>query len=189
MLYLTSPPSGVADLPVTTADHAEMGRLHDRIFGPGALTRTAYRVREGLPCHSPWCRIARADGRLIAMARFSPVTVGGTGGVLMLGPVAVEPAFEGLGHARRLVLQGAAAARADGLAAVMLVGDLTYYGRLGFIAAPAITMPGPVDPARVLALELASGALAHVRGVVAGDRGSGGPRRRGAGTAVIGGQG
>jgi predicted N-acetyltransferase YhbS len=170
MLYLDAPPAGVTDHTVTDADHAEMGRLHDTVFGPGPLTRTAYRIREGMPLHSRWCRIARAGGPLIAFARFTPVTVGGVGRALMLGPVGVTKAFEGVGHARRLILRGAEAAAADGKRLVLLVGDLAYYGRLGFVAAPHIRMPGPVDPARVLALELAPGAVQPCQGLVAADR-------------------
>ncbi len=50
--------------PVTPGDYAEMGALHDAVFGPGALTRTAYRLREGMPYHSPFCRVTRNAGGL-----------------------------------------------------------------------------------------------------------------------------
>jgi predicted N-acetyltransferase YhbS len=33
----------------------------------------------------------------------------------------------------------------------VLVGDVPYFGRLGFNVAPGVGMPGPVDPKRVLA--------------------------------------
>ena len=60
------------------------------------------------------------------------------------------------------------AARADGLALVLLVGDEPYYARLGFVRVPAgqITLPGPVNPQRLLAAELRPGALADYRGLV-----------------------
>ena len=61
----------------------------------------------------------------------------------------------------------------------MLVGDEPYYARLGFRRIPRgqITLPGPVDPERLLAVELAPGALAGYCGT-----GHGGPPRSGAAT-------
>ena len=52
---------------------------------------------------------------------------------------------------------------------MLLVGDAPYYARFGFSAAPtgALRLPGPVDRARFLGLELAPGALAGARGLVA----------------------
>jgi predicted N-acetyltransferase YhbS len=51
---------------------------------------------------------------------------------------------------------------------VLLVGDMPYYGRFGFQPVPfgQITLPGPVDPARLLALELIPGSLADAAGQV-----------------------
>ena len=39
---------------------------------------------------------------------------------------------------------------------MLLVGDLPYYGPLGFVSVPhkQVTLPGPVDPDRVLVMEL-----------------------------------
>ncbi len=50
----------------------------------------------------------------------------------------------------------------------MLVGDAPYYERFGFSRAGAehLDMPGPVDRARFLALELEHGALAGAQGVL-----------------------
>jgi predicted N-acetyltransferase YhbS len=54
----------------------------------------------------------------------------------------------------------------------LLVGDEPYYARLGFRRVPRgqITLPGPVDPERLLVVELASGALANYSGPVGADR-------------------
>ena len=48
----------------------------------------------------------------------------------------------------------------------MLVGDEPYYGRVGFKRIPkgVATMPGPVDPARLLVAELVDGAFDGVGG-------------------------
>jgi predicted N-acetyltransferase YhbS len=164
--------AGVTTHVVTPDDYAAIGALHDRVFGPGALTRTAYRIREGLPPQTSYCRLARdRDGTLMGFIRFAPIRIGDAGHALMLGPLAIARAYSNQGHARRLIAEGVTAAAADGQRLIVLVGDAPYYGRLGFVAIPfgQITMPGPVDPARVLALELVAGALAGFRGLVSRD--------------------
>ena len=65
-----------------------------------------------------------------------------------------------------------AQAKHDGLRLAVLVGDEPYYARFGFkrVAPGAITLPGPVDPARLLAAELEPGAGERYRGLVAARR-------------------
>jgi predicted N-acetyltransferase YhbS len=160
-------------MPVTTRS-AEPGDLVDilalnaRVFGPGRFTRTAYRVREGTRPISPFCRIAVMGGRVIASLRFTEIVIGETAGALLLGPLAVDPAFAGKGYGRQLVAEALAAARTAGLRLVVLVGDEPYYARFGFHKVPPglITLPGPVAPDRLLAAELTDGALADYRGAV-----------------------
>ncbi|HRD77472.1 MAG TPA: N-acetyltransferase [Hyphomicrobiaceae bacterium] len=157
--------------PVNAGDLATISGLHARVFGPGRFVRTAYRVRDGLPLVSPFCRVIVLGGEIIAALRFAPVTVGGVGRALMLGPAAVTPEHANLGYARRLIAEGHAAARDAGIRLVLLVGDEPYYGRLGFVRVPKgqMSMPGPVNPDRLLALELEAGALASYRGLIVGD--------------------
>ncbi len=166
---------GVTTHPVTPADFAGIGALHDIVFGPGALTRTAYRIREGLPYSTPFCRLAAHGPRLMGFIRFAPILIGGQGRALMLGPLAVHPDYANQGHARRLIGEGLEAARASGIALVILVGDRPYYGRLGFVPVPTgqISMPGPVDLMRLLAYELVPGALSRFQGSITREAGPG----------------
>ena len=55
-----------------------------------------------------------------------------------------------------------------GHAAILLVGDAPYYGRFGFSAdkTGSLAMPGPYERHRLLALELADGALEGARGTL-----------------------
>jgi predicted N-acetyltransferase YhbS len=161
----------VTVLPIETRDIDAISSLHARAFGPGRFTRTAYRLREGAPLVSRFCRKAMLAGEIVAAIRFTEVTIGGAGGAVMLGPLAVEPAHAGLGYGRRLVAEGIAAIRRAGLALVILVGDEAYYGQFGFVPVPPgqIRLPGSVDPARLLAVELAPGALARFSGLLAAD--------------------
>ncbi|MFK0690261.1 GNAT family N-acetyltransferase, partial [Mesorhizobium sp. IMUNJ 23033] len=87
---------------------------------------------------------------------------------LMLGPLAVRPAFKNLGIGRRLVAIALEAATKAGMPAVMLVGDEPYYGPLGFTRIPRgqISMPRPVDLDRLLSHEIVPGAVARLSGEV-----------------------
>jgi predicted N-acetyltransferase YhbS len=62
-------------------------------------------------------------------------------------------------------------AREKGHRLILLVGDEPYYSRVGFKQVPKgrVTMPGPVDAARVLVFELVDGAFEGVSGVVGPD--------------------
>jgi len=154
--------------PVTACDAAAISALHARVFGPGRFTRTAYRVREGTPFASRFCLKALVGGEMVAAIRFTEISIGGANGALLLGPLAVEPRHAGLGYGRRLVADGLVQARGAGEALVLLVGNMSYYGRHGFVPVPIgrISLPGPVDPARLLAAELAPGALERCAGLV-----------------------
>ena len=62
-------------------------------------------------------------------------------------------------------------AKIKGHRLVVLVGDEPYYGQVGFRRIPkgVATMPGPVDPARLLVAELEEGAFAGVSGPIRPD--------------------
>lgn len=166
---MTSDVLAVTTRPALPADFPAIAALQARAFSPGRFARTAYRVREGAPDISPFCRVALMDDRLIAAVRMTPVNIGGRPGGVLLGPLAVEPELAGRGYARRLVAEALDAARAGGEMLVLLVGDMAYYGRLGFVQVPPgqIGLPAPFDPARLLARELEAGAVGKFRGMVA----------------------
>jgi predicted N-acetyltransferase YhbS len=163
--------SNIVHRPATPADLAQISELNARVFGPGRFTRTAYRIRERAPALSPYCRVAVRGPRMIAAVRFTHISIGGTRGALLLGPLAVDPEFAGQGHGRQLVGESLELAKADGLRLVVLVGDEPYYARFGFHTVPPgqIRLPGPVDPKRLLAAELAPAALQSFHGLVAAE--------------------
>lgn len=149
-------------------DDAEaIERLHARAFGPGRYARTAFRLREGVGHRADLGVTASVGSFLAGSVRMDPVRAGGTG-FLALGPLAVDPSFAGRGVGSSLMRASLAAARAAGEGLVILVGDLPFYARFGFAPVPPghLVLPGPVDPARFLYLELAGGALAAARGMV-----------------------
>ncbi len=156
--------------PVAPDDLPAISQLHARVFGPGRFTRTAYRIREGTPSISRYCRAILHGDRLIAAVRLTPITIGGARGAVLLGPVAVDTDFAGQGFGKRLITEAMAAAKAGGVSRMLLVGDEPYYGRFGFHPVPPgqINLPGPVDARRLLAAELVPGALSEAHGLVAG---------------------
>ena len=151
---------------------AAVSLLHAKVFGPGRFTRTAYRVREGAAPVSPFCRVALLGDRLIAAVRFTPITIGGANGALLLGPLAVDPDFFGQGLRQAPDLRGHGGGESGGVKLVVLVGDEPYYSRFGFAPIPPgqIMLPGPVDPQRLLAAELQPGALPGFNGLIAAQR-------------------
>lgn len=160
--------SAIVTRPAVEHDTSAILALQTRVFGPGRFARTAYRVREGQPPLSRFCRVADNGGRLIASVRITEVTIGGTPGAALLGPVAVDPDFRGQGYGRKLVAEALDELKSGGINLVVLVGDEPYYGRFGFKpAAPgSIVFPGPVNPARILVAELRDGARDNYRGLV-----------------------
>lgn len=153
--------------PEVSGDAAAITRLHERAFGPGRYARTAFRLREGVP-HDPALSFTALVGTLIVGSVRVTAVRCGTGNAFMLGPLTVDPAFEGKGIGAALMNASIAAARSAGHGLILLVGDVVYYGRFGFVRVPAglVTLPGPVDPARLLALELREDALQACAGLV-----------------------
>jgi len=157
----------VAYLPEQPAHEPEIEHINAEAFGPGRFARAAYKIREGGPHERALSFVAIGDGAVIASVRMTRVAAG-EGRALLLGPLAVRPAYKNLGIGRRLVRIAVEAAEQGGAAAVLLVGDEPYYGSLGFRKVPRgqLAMPRPVDLERILAIELKPGALAALKGMV-----------------------
>jgi predicted N-acetyltransferase YhbS len=157
-------------LPETADDAVPIERLHERTFGPGRYAKSAYRLREGGGHRPELSFTARIGTLLVGSVRLSPVRIGAAK-ALLLGPLTVEPPFRerGIGHA--LIARALAQARDNAHRLVVLVGDEPYYGKSGFKRIPKgrATMPGPVDPARLLVCELVDGAFEGVSGPIRPD--------------------
>ena len=155
----------IAELP----EHAPaIEVLLDIAFGGARAAKTVYRLRQGVAPLADLCFVAHEGGVLQGTIRYWPVTIGEALPALLLGPIAVaeERRSEGLGAV--LIEHSLARAAALGHRIVLLVGDAPYYGRFGFRRdlALGLTLPGPVDLERFLALDLAPGALEGVSGAV-----------------------
>ena len=157
-------------LPETEDDALAIERLHERTFGPGRFARTAFRIREGVGHGFDLSFTARIGTLLVGSVRLSPVRIGGTK-ALLLGPLTLEPPFRDRGIGLALLQRALANARERGHTLIILVGDEPYYARVGFKRIPRgrVQMPGPVDPMRLLVVELTDGAFEGVKGAVLPD--------------------
>lgn len=155
--------------PETHDDAAAILRLNDRVFGPGRFARTAYRLREVTAPDLKLSCVAWIGSLLVGANKMTPISIGETPAFL-LGPLIVEPVFRSQGIGEALIKRSLDEAREAGGRLVILVGDESYYGRMGFVRAPPgrVELPGPVDPARVLYCELQPGAFEGVSGKVRG---------------------
>jgi predicted N-acetyltransferase YhbS len=154
-------------LPESAGDAPAIDRLHERTFGPGRFARTAYRIREGIAHDLDLSFTARIGTLLVGSVRLSRIRIGETP-ALLLGPLTVEPPFRERGIGLSLIERSLQEAKAKGHKLVVLVGDEPYYQRCGFKRVPKgmATMPGPVDPQRLLVAELAEGTFNGVSGPI-----------------------
>ncbi|HWA62802.1 MAG TPA: N-acetyltransferase [Caulobacteraceae bacterium] len=158
-----------ATLPPLTPERPEDGpaveALIARAFGPGRYVKAAERLREGAVPLLDISFVARQGGEVVGCVRMWPVRVG-TAPAVLLGPFAVDPACRSQGLGAALIRRAVAAARTAGHALIVLVGDAPYFGPLGFVPAPDLVLPGPVDRRRIFALALQPGAADQLSGPV-----------------------
>ena len=162
------------------ADVAAREALLDVAYGPIRFTKPSQRLRgRREPALS---LVALEHGRVVGTVRLWPVAAGGRP-ALLLGPLAVHPDCRRRGVGAALMRRALRAAAEAGHAVVLLVGDATYYGRFGFSAEKtgALAMPGPYEADRLLALELAPGALDGAQGLIR----IGAPRRAARRTVAV----
>lgn len=150
------------------ADVAVREALLDAAFGPARFLKTCERLREGR-APAPGLALVATDVNddLIATVRLWPILAGGRA-ALLLGPLAVAEHARSVGIGGAMINESLTRAKRLGHRAVLLVGDEPYYRRFGFERrfAERLVMPGPVERARFLGLELAPGALDGARGRV-----------------------
>lgn len=155
----------------TAADIAPRERLLDRAFGKTRRRKTSERLREGrLPAEGLAFAAVDGKGKLIGTLRLWDVIAGSAGHALLLGPLCVDCKAQGQGTGAALMRHAMAEAKALGHGSIILVGDAPYYTRFGFSHGPVadLHLPGPVDRARFLGLELIPGALDGAEGLVTG---------------------
>jgi predicted N-acetyltransferase YhbS len=149
------------------ADSWARERLLDEAFGAARSDKTAERLREGRLPAQGLALAAKDAGKLIGTLRMWHILAGKVP-ALLLGPLAVSKAYRSRGLGRSLMAEALFRAASAGHKAVLLVGDAAYYEPFGFSRRHTLglSLPGPVDDARFLGLELKGGALKAARGFV-----------------------
>lgn len=148
-------------------------KLLDLAMGPGRKRKSSEKLRRGrLPSEGLAFAARNAEGGLIGTVRLWDVSAGQRQGadvpVLLLGPLAVHPAYEGQGVGSKLMREALQAAQKLGHGAVLLVGDPDYYQRFGFSNALTenLSMPGPYERHRFQAVEFKPGHLNGAKGTL-----------------------
>jgi len=143
--------------------------LLDAAFGETRYRKSSERLREERLPAEGLSFIAAEGKRVIGTARLWDIACGNGEAALLLGPVAVAEDSRSRGLGGALVRRAIQTARKLGYAAIVLVGEVGYYGRFGFSAdkTGALWMPGPFEPRRLLGRELKAGALDGARGMIA----------------------
>jgi predicted N-acetyltransferase YhbS len=159
-------PASAVLQPERPIDAPQVESLIDRAFGPGRFAKTAERLREGREPVRDLSFCAWSDGVLVGCVRQWRILVGETPAIF-LGPIAVESDQRRHGLGASLIEAAAAAAKAAGHGAIVLVGDAPYFGPLGFNAAPRLRMLGPVDARRLLVRALIPGGADALEGLIA----------------------
>lgn len=152
------PPPELVLVNETPAHGPAIEGLLDRAFGPGRFAKVSERVREFADFAQELSFCALEGETVVGVVRMWRVAVGDQP-IVFLGPLAVEASERRHGLGAMLVERACEASREAGEAAVVLVGDLPYFQRVGFDVAPNVAMPGPVDAKRVLSRRFAGVTL------------------------------
>jgi predicted N-acetyltransferase YhbS len=170
--FMTTPPfpATSADTkprlaPERPQDAAAVEGLIDRAFGPGRRVKAAERLRERNCPALDLSLAAWAGPDIVGCVRMWPIHIGETPAIL-LGPFAVDDVWRSRGLGSDLVRRACEGAEAAGHGIILLVGDDPFFAKLGFDTIPAgrVTLPGPVDPRRLLWRALKPGATDGVEG-------------------------
>ena len=150
------------------ADAAAREALLDEAYGAARFAKSSERLREGRLPASGLSLVAVDRRRLVGTVRLWNIVAGPGRDALFLGPLVVHPDYRNCGIGTALMRRAILRAQLAGHGAILLVGDVAYYGRFGFSAAPTgeLWMPGRYERDRLLALELKPGALTGARGLI-----------------------
>ncbi len=165
-------------------DAGAVRRVHREAFPTDAEARLVDRLRD--QSDSAVSIVAEAGDEVIGHVVLSPASLAdqpSLRGLLALGPIGVVPAWQGRGVGTALVREALREAKDARIAAVFVLGDAGFYGRLGFEPAgplgyTSVYGTGPeFRVARLKEMQGFVGAVGEVRWAPAfGELGLGEPR-------------
>ncbi len=145
------------------------------VYRPGCSEHFVLHVLRGVPAFvRELDLVMESGGRLIGQSVFVRAEIladgGGTVPVLTMGPICVARDLRGLGLGRLLLDESLRRAAELGFGAVLIEGDIGFYGGSGFVFASELGiryggLPEGADASFFLCRELIPGFLSGVSGV------------------------
>jgi predicted N-acetyltransferase YhbS len=109
--------------------------------------------------------VAEREQRIVGHVAFSRVAISdGSENWYGLGPIAVEPSFQGQGIGSALIEAGLAQLQSIGAVGCVVLGNPAYYRRFGFEAVSGLRYPGPSAEyfmARCFASDIPTGVVTY----------------------------
>lgn len=153
--------------PETAALAAGVEHLLDAVFGRARFDKASYHYRIGIDPVPELSYIAEHKGEIVGTIRYWPILVGDAAHpALLLGPLGITPRLAGKGIGRTLTFRTLEIAAEMGHDLVLLVGDVDYYKRFGFVPASphGFVMPGETRPERLQVAPLKRNLLGRIQG-------------------------
>jgi putative acetyltransferase len=157
--------------PETLADYNDIFDVNRLAFGRENEARLVENIRR-LPNFNPALSLVAIESdRLVGQILFSEIAIASSQGdvtALALAPLAVLPQFQNQGIGPQLVRKGLQQCQILGYKIVIVIGHPKFYSRFGFSSATAkgLRSPFPVPDEAFMVLELISGALTGISGMV-----------------------
>ncbi|MBL0849161.1 MAG: N-acetyltransferase [Candidatus Liberibacter ctenarytainae] len=141
--------------------------MNEEAFGPGRFVRAAMLLREQGKHDLSLSFICADAEEIMGSVRMTPISIGIAKGYI-LGPLVVRPLYQKKGIGKKLIKMAIDAASKKEVACIVLIGDFSYYSKLGFRQVPwkKIQFPGPVDPQRVLLFPFVDNVVDNIKGVI-----------------------
>lgn len=153
--------------PETAALTGQVEQMLDTVFGPARFDKASYLFRDGVAPLPELSYVAMLGDEVVGTIRYWPILVGPTNHpALLLGPLGITPRLAGKGIGRTLTFRTLERAAELGHDLVLLVGDVDYYKRFGFVPATphGFVMPGEKRPERLQVAPLARDVLGRIGG-------------------------
>jgi putative acetyltransferase len=149
------------------SDAAGIHETNEQAFGSSFEAQLVDALRDSADYLS---LVATIDGRVVGHILFTPVTIEPPvpRRIAGLAPMAVRPEHQRAGIGSQLIRGGLEECRRHGYSAVVVLGHPEYYPRFGFVPAHTfgLTCEFPSPPEAFMAIELESGALGGISGLV-----------------------
>ena len=116
--------------PQTVQDEAAISDLMAACFGERRYQRSVRHLRHCAP-EAGLCFVIEKDGVVVGSIRYWPISVAGST-QLLLGPLAIAPAFKGQGYGKALVAHSIEVAATMSYDFILISGEPDYYPRFGF---------------------------------------------------------